>query len=469
MSNKVTCRPSRQVQSYRRRLAQSSRSPIAQLLPLAEVDEAVAAERCSFRERIFTPAITIWIFLGQVLDPDHSCRQAVLRFVAWLSALGRSRCSSETGAYCRARQRLPEGVLARLARSRGSALEEQSPHDWHWFGRRVRTADGTTVSMPDTGANQRAYPQPRTQKPGLGFPIMRVVVIFSLSVGSVLEAAFNPYSGKETGETGMLRALLYFLRHGDLLLGDRYFANYWIIALAWCLGIDVVFRQHQLRKVDFRRGRRLGKDDHLITWTKPKRPRWMIPGIYAAVPAMLTLREVRLRIPKGKNRTREIVVVSTLLDAGRYPKGELEALYHLRWQAELHLRSLKTTLQMDILRCKTPEMVRKELWAHLLIYNLIRMAMAQAAQSQPNRRPWQISFKGALQALSAFGGFWPVGQLADPDAYYTDMLRAIAEHRVGHRPDRVEPRAKKRRPKPLPLLTEPRPQAQARLRSGGEC
>jgi hypothetical protein len=155
------------------------------------------------------------------------------------------------------------------------------------------------------------------------------------------------------------------------------------------------------------------------------------------------------------------------LDAGRYAKGELETLYLRRWQAELFLRSLKTTLQMDVLRCKTPPMVRKELWAHFLIYNLIRTAMAQASETY-HCQPWQISFKGAVQALSAFGGFWPSGQLTDPDAYYRSMLYAIAEHRVGHRPDRMEPRAKKRRPKPHRLLTEPRDQARARLRTGAE-
>jgi hypothetical protein len=465
MANNLQRRSACQVQLYRQRLANSSQFPITNLLSVADVDHALTAEGCSFRERIFTPVITIWIFLGQVLDADHSCRQALLRFVAWLSAHGRKPCSARTGAYCRARQRLPEGVLRRLVRTKGSQLAEHSPRPWRWFGRDVKIADGSTVSGPDTVANQKAYPQPRTQQPGLGFPILRLVVIFSLSVGTVLDAAFNPYVGKETGETGMLRTLMYSLKRGDLLLGDRYFANYWIIALAKLLGIDVVFRQHQLRKIDFRKGRRLGKNDHLITWTKPQRPKWMTQSFYAALAATLTLRELRVQVPKGKNRTRQIVVVTTLLDAGHYKKGDIETLYKRRWQAELHLRSLKTTIQMDILRCKTPEMLHKEIWAHFLIYNLIRIAMAQAAQSQPCQ-PWQISFKGALQALSAFGGFWPSGQLADPDAYYLDMLRAIAEHRVGNRPDRVEPRAKKRRPKPLPLLTEPREQARARLRSG---
>ncbi len=466
MASRIARRPSWQVQAYRRRLQHAADFPITNLLSTADVNEAVAAEGCSFRERVFTPLLTIWVFLGQVLDPDHSCRQAVLRLVGWLAAQGRACCSSNTGAYCKARARLPEGVLARLARRTGSKLENQSPRDWRWHGRRVRSADGTTASMPDTGANQRAYPQIRAQKPGVGFPLMRIVVIFSLSVGTVLEAAFNPYRGKETGETAMLRALLGSLAQGDLLLGDRYFANYWLIAQAMQSGIDVVFRQHQLRKVDFRKGQRLGTDDHLITWTKPQRPKWMTKAVYDTLPETLTLRELRLRIPKGTKRTQEIVVVTTLLDAGHYAKGELQALYRLRWQAELNLRSLKTTMQMDVLRCQTPDRVRKEIWAHFLVYNLIRTAMAQAADKH-QAKPWKISFKGALQALNAFGGFWPMSRPLDADAYYDNFLQAVAEHHVGNRPDRWEPRAKKRRPKNYRLLNEPRHQAKARLVSGG--
>jgi Transposase DDE domain/Insertion element 4 transposase N-terminal len=467
MLDPITRQPSGQVQLYRRQFQRSSLFPITRLLPVADVEEAVAAESCSFRERVFTPVLTVWVFLGQVLDPDHSCRHAVLQLVAWLAALGRKTCSSNTGAYCKARARLPEGVLARLTRSNGRRLEDHSPRHWHWHGKRVRIADGTTASMPDTGANQRAYPQHRAQKPGVGFPLLRIVVIFSLSVGTVLDATFNPYRGKETGETAMLRAMLGSLAAGDLLLGDRYFANYWLIALASQLGIDVVFRQHQLRKVDFRKGRRLGKDDHLITWTKPQRPRWMTKAMYAALPETLTLRELRLQIPKGKNRTRALVVVTTLLDADRYTKGELQAFYRLRWQAELNLRSLKTTMQMDILRCKAPDRVRKEIWAHFLVYNLIRTAMAQAAQEHACE-PWQLSFKAAQQALRAFGGFWPTQRALDPDRYYDDFLDAIAEHGVGHRPDRWEPRAKKRRPNSYPLLNESRPQAKARLATGSD-
>jgi hypothetical protein len=466
MAHEIVKRSACQVQSYRRRLQQAADLPIANLLPAAVVDEAVAAEGCSFRERVFTPVITVWVFLSQVASPDHSCRQAVLRFVGWLSAHGQALCSSNTGAYCKARGRLLVGVLARLTRRTGAQLEQQSPAAWLWHGLHVLIADGTTLSMPDTPANQQAYPQSRSQKKGVGFPLVRICVIFSLSVGTVLDAAFSPYRGKETGETAMLRTLLPSLKPGDLLLGDRFYANYWIIALAQSLGIQVVFRQHQLRKVDFRRGRRLGQDDHVVTWTKPQRPKWMTKLVYQVMPASLTLRELRLRIPKGKHRTKDIVIVSTLLDAGRYPKGELQALYRRRWQAELNLRSLKTTMQMDILRCKSPDLVRKEIWAHFLVYNLIRTAIAQAAAVH-DRQPWQISFKGALQALAAWGGFWPAAPAADPDAHYDHFLAVLAEHPVGQRPDRVEPRAVKRRPKPYPRLNEPRAQARARVERGG--
>jgi Transposase DDE domain/Insertion element 4 transposase N-terminal len=453
---------SRQADALRRQWAATSGLPFADLLSADLVQEVIQALGVCFRDRIFNPVITLWVFLGQIIDADHSCRQAVARLLAWLVGQDQPACSAGTGSYCQARKRLPETVLACLTWKTGLDLEARSPADWRWHGRRVRVGDGSAVSGPDTPQNQKAFPQSRSQKRGLGFPIARLLVIFSLSVGTVLEAALNPYKGKQTGETAMLRGLLGSLKHGDVLLGDRYFANYWLIALAQQHGIDVVFRQHQRRKVDFRCGRRLSRDDHVITWSKPKRPSWMDAATYASLPDTLTLRELRLRIPKGTARTREIVVVTTLLDAGCYAKGELQALYRRRWEAELNLRALKETLQMDILRCKTPAMMRKEVWGHLLVYNLIRTAIAKAAQAH-DLLPWQISFKGALQTLNAFGGILSLAAPLNLDAWYAAFLEAVASHRVGNRPDRWEPRAKKRRPKPYPLLREPRQKARARL------
>jgi Transposase DDE domain len=465
VSHRNQRRYTRQSACQHQQLRQAAGLPFATLLSEECVAEALQPETLSWRDRLYTPARTLWVFLSQILDEDHSCRQAVARFLAWLVARGRPACSENTGAYCQARQRLPEDALLRLLRHTGRTLEEDSPKDWRWHKRRARLVDGTTTSMPDTPHNQKAFPQPRTQKPGLGFPIARLLVIFSLSVGTVLEGVLNPYKGKQTGETAMLRAVLDRLEPGDLLVGDRYYANYWLIALAQQRRLDVVFRQHQLRQVDFRSGRRLGRDDHLITWQKPQRPPWMEATTWASLPATLTLREFRIRVPKGKARTREIVVVTTLLDPARYAKSEVQALYRRRWEAEIHLRAVKQTLHMDVLRCKTPEMVRKEVWAHLLIYNLIRTAVARAAAAH-NRQPWQISFKGALQTVNAFGGALPIVSVLDPTAYYQAFLNAIAGHRVGERPDRYEPRAVKRRPKPIRLLKEPRQEARARFARG---
>jgi putative transposase len=250
------------------------------------------------------------------------------------------------------------------------------------------------------------------------------------------------------------------LQRGDLLVGDRCYATYWLIAKAQSLGIDVVFRQHQMRTVDFRSGRRLGKDDHVIYWQKPQRPAWLDRATWASLPDTLTLREIRIRIPKGQCRTRQIVVVTTLVDASRYAKSEVQALYRRRWEAELHLRALKQTLQMDILRGKSPAMVGKELWAHLLIYNLIRTLMSRAAQAH-DLEPWQLSFKGTLQMLNAFGGVLGHGLVSDADAWYQAFLQAVAGQRVGNRPDRYEPRKLKRRPKPHKLLNRPRREEQA--------
>jgi hypothetical protein len=298
------------------------------------------------------------------------------------------------------------------------------------------------------------------QKPGVGFPILRFLVIFSLGVGTVLDAAFCPYQGKQTSELALFRRLHESLDAGDVVLGDRHFCSFFEIADLKRRGADVVLRQHQCRKTDFRRGVRLGRYDHRVVWKKPARPDWMDEESYQQFPDELAMREVRIHI-KGKGRevrTRTLTIATTLTDPQAVGKTDLAELYRRRWQAELHLRSLKTVLQMDVLRCKTPEMVRKEIWAHLLAYNLIRKVTAQAAWKY-GIKPYTISFKATLQTLKAFA--WPLLTCAMsklPDVI-EEMLRAIARHGVGNRPGRVEPRALKRRPKPYDLLTKPREKA----------
>jgi hypothetical protein len=444
------------VQSFRAMVAEARRHGslyFAALLPRDRILKAFQAARATWQGWVYTPAITVWAFLSQCLSPDHSCRDAVARLIAWRLAQGLPTCSADTGGYCTARNNLPEEVLHGLTRHTGRQAEDESPDTWLWHGRRVRVVDGSTVTMPDTPENQTAYPQQRSQKPGCGFPIARILVIFSLSVGTVLEAAIGKYKGKQTGENSLFRGLYAALAEGDVILADRYFSGWCDIALPLQRGIDVVIRKHQLRRTDFRQGRRLGKDDHLVSWSKPQRPKWMSMAQYATLPNELTLREVRVRVVQKGFRTASLVVVTTLLDADRYPPEEIALLYRRRWQAELHLRSLKIVLQMDQLRCKTPERVRNEFWTHLLGYNLIRGVMASAAWAS-ERSPWEISFKGTLQTLSQF---LPILlSRISSDAWCEALLAATATHIVGNRPDRIEPRRVKRRRKHYQYLCTPR-------------
>ena len=338
-------------------------------------------------------------------------------------------------------------------RDTGKQIEDESPRTWLWHGRKVRVVDGSTITMPDTAENQAVYPQQKTQKPGCGFPIARILVVFSLSAGTVLEAAIGKYQGKQTGENSLFRKRYDALDEGDIILADRYFSGWSDIALPLARGIDIVVRKHQHRPTDIRTGERLGKDDHLISWTRPARPKWMSVEQYVMLPDELTLREVRIRVVQKGFRPQSLVVVTTLLDAEQYPSEEIALLYRRRWQAELHLRSLKIVLQMDHLRCKTPERVRNEFFTHLLGYNLIRGVMALAA-FQSGKLPWEISFKGTMQTLDQF---LPILlSRVSSEVWCTALLAAVATHIVGNRPDRFEPRLVKRRAKPYKHLREPR-------------
>lgn len=439
-----------------RRFAGAAGLPFADHLPADAVDAAVRAEGVRFRDRLYPPAVTVWVFLSQVLDATHCCRQAVARFLAWRVGQGLAPCAADAGGYCKARGRLPEGLLARLARDAGRRPQDEAPDGWRWRGRTVKVVDGTTVALPDTPANQRDYPQPRSQKPGVGFPLVRLVVLFTLATGTALDAALGPYRGKQTGESALFRGLHDRLEAGDVLLADRYYCSYFELALVGERGCDAVFRMHQRRRVDFRRGRRLGPSDHVVTWAKPARPEWLAPEEYARLPAVREVREVRVWINRPGYRTRVLVVATTLLDPKAFPWREAAALYGARWYAELDLRAIKDTLQMGVLRGKTPAMARKEVWAHLLAYNLIRGLMAQAAQ-EAGLLPWQVSFAGAVQTAVAFA---PLAWTAEEGAWEgiaRRLLAALAEHRVNDRPGRIEPRAEAQTPDLPAAQRAPRP------------
>ena len=419
-----------------------------------------------FRERVFTPAMTLWTFLNQVLDRDHSCRQAVARLLAHRTARGLRPCSPDTGAYCKARARLPEELFRELTRTTGRRLMEQAPAGWLWKGRSVKLVDGTGLSMPDTPKN-RFYPKSKKLPPGVGFPMLRLVVVFSLAVGTVLEAALGPLQGKRTGELSLFRQLANQFQRGDVLLADRLYATYWNVALAITNGFDVVLRQNASRAPLSFRGYRA--DNRRTWWHKPRRPEWMSRRDYNGVPSWLRLRAVRVLVTRVGFRTRRIILITTLTDAKAVTGTELADLYRRRWQAELHLRSLKQTLQMDVLRGHSPAIVRKEVWAHLLIYNIVRTIMAAAARMEA-LRPDEISFTGALQSINAFlPEMRAVRTTQQAQVLWEVLLWAVSEHRVGNRPNRFEPRAIKRRPKHFPRLTVPRHDARVRiwLKRGG--
>ena len=458
-----------QVESLQRQFAQAPGLPFADLLSEEQVTQLLDEFGIRFRDRNYPPLVVLAMMLSQSSDADPSLKQAVARRIAQRVAEGKSPGSSNTGAYSRARKRMPEQVLAKLTRATGKQLMTQAPSAWSWHGRTVKVVDGSTASMPDTKANQKEYPQPSSQKPGLGFPILRFVVIFALSVGTVLDAAFCPYQGKEHSELALFRRLHDSLDDGDVVLADRFFCSFFDIAELERRGVYVVMRQHQKRKTDFRRGVQIGKHDHLVFWKKPQRPDWMDEETYQQYPDELVVRELRVHV-RGRHRkvrSRTITITTTLYDHEEYRKADLAELYRLRWQAELNLRSLKTVMQMDVLRSKTPSMVRKEMWAHFLAYNLIRKVMCQAA-ARHELRPWEISFKGTLQTLNAFALPLLTCTASRLPEVIEDLLLAIARHQVGDRPDRIEPRRIKRRPKPHKLLTTPRPNAR-RLETQDTC
>jgi hypothetical protein len=347
---------------------------------------------------VYTPALTLWGFIGQVLSGRKSCVAAVARIIALRIAMDLPPCSAATGANCKARAKLPEPFLRRLTYQVGNELEDQAPAHWRWHNRRELLADGTTSHLPDTAANQRDYPQSRAQRRGLGFPMIRLVVLLTFATASIVGAAFGPYKGKETGEPALFRQLLEQLRTGDVVVADRYYCSYWMIALLAAHGVDVAFRLHHLRHYDFRRGRRLGQADHIVAWLRPQRPRWMSRTTYATMPETLTVRELRFHVDNPGFRTREIIVATTLLDDRTYRKQDIADLYHRRWLAEVNFRHLKTTMKMEVLRCHSVEGVLKELLMFALAYNLVRRVMLEAADRQ-RVAVERISFVDALRWL----------------------------------------------------------------------
>ena len=440
------------LEAVRARFARNEGLPFADVLTEANILDVLNDHGVKYRDRVFNPVTTIWGFLSQVLSDDHSCRDAVSRIIAHRAASGIRVCSPNTASYCNARSRIQTGVFRTLARRTAQELQRSVADEWKWNGRSVFIVDGSHVSMPDTPENQASYPQPEVQQPGIGFPLARLAVLLSLATGACHDVAIASYTGKGTGETTLLRQMYDSLSPGDVIVADALFDNYFIACELRQRGLELVARV-QAERVGSRTVESR-PDGDVIVWQRPNKPRGMSGERYRSYPESLTMRQVSVDARGRNNRAKQFKVVTTILTAsiGGVQIGDL---YERRWDGEVDIRSIKSTMKMDILRCKTPAMVHKEIWTHLLAYNLLRTVMAVAA-SENAVEPREISFKGAKQALTAFA---PKLEAARPElrAGLVDaMLKAVAYHRVGNRPGRWEPRARKRRPKPGARLTQPR-------------
>jgi Transposase DDE domain len=436
----------------RARFARNDGLPFADVLTEPRIREALDEHGVAYRDRVFTPITTLWGFLSQVLSDDHSCRDAVSRIIAHRAASGLKACSPNPASYCKARARIPTAVLRTLARRTARELQAGAADQWKWNGRSVFIADGSHVSMPDTPENQAAYPQPVVQQPGIGFPLARVAVLLSLATGACHDLAIAPYAGKGTGETTLLRAMYDALKPGDVIVADALFDNDFLACELRRRGIDLVARV-QAERVGSRTVESR-PDGDVILWRRPNKPRGMTGQQYRRYPKELLMRQVRVDARDGDNRAEVFKVVTTILDAS-IDGGQIGDLYERRWSGEVDIRAIKATMQMDVLRCKTPEMVEKEIWAHLLAYNLLRTLMAVAA-AEVGIEPRRVSFTGAKQAVTAFAPKIEAARPEDRPALIDALLAVIAYHRVGDRPGRWEPRARKRRRKPGAYLHEPR-------------
>ena len=443
--------------AVRARFARNTGLPFADVLTEANILGVLDDHGIKYRDRVFDPATTIWGFLSQALSDDHSCRDAVARVIAHQAASGARVCSPDTASYCNARSRLRTDVLRTLTMRTAHELQAGTLQEWKWNGRNVFIADGSHVSMPDTPQNQANYPQPEAQRPGIGFPLARLTVLLSLATGACHDLAMAPYAGKGTGEKTLLRQMYDTLKPGDVVLADALFDDYFIACELRQRGIDLVARA-QYQRVGTQTVES-SPDGDVIVWQRPNKPHGMKGEQYRTYPKTLRMRQVSVDARDQNNRVEQFKVITTILDAA-IGGEQIGKLYERRWDGEVDIRSIKSTMQMDVLRCKTPEMVRKEIWTHLLAYNLLRTVIAVAA-AENDIEPRQVSFKGAKQVVTAFAPKIEAARSEERAALIDALLRTVAYHRVGDRSGRWEPRAQKRRPKPGVRLMQRR--ATARL------
>jgi len=437
--------------------------PFAQVLNSQNLEQAFARHDGLFGEDdLFSTALVLWAFLAQVLRDGKgaACAAAVADIATYQQQVGGKAPSGDTGDYCRARSKLKLSALRQLVVTVAEQLQARAKRSWLWHGLHAVLVDGFTFTMPDTADNQKAFPQQPGQKRGVGFPITRACVILSLATAAIHDLAIGPYAGKGTSELALLRGLLDRLRAGTLVVFDRFYCSFMMLATLSLRNIPFCTRLHQRRPTDFRGGKSLGPDDRLVTWSRPARPAWMSAEEYAEIPETMTLREIRFRVRMPGRRVESLVVVTSLLDPEAYPPEEIARLYGFRWNAELDIRDVKQTLRLDHVRCKSPEMVRRELWVTLLAYNLIRKLIATAAAVH-GKLPRQLGFTLACQSVLSSWMLLATGACRDERRLWRETLARIAANEVANRPGRIEPRVLKRRRHRYPLMRAPREELRA--------
>ena len=422
---------------------------IKRLLPAEGLRQIVQDIGLTYRTRVFTPVATVWLWLKQRLKPGTGCRQVVAQAFARGLVEGHDPVSTDCSAYCRARGRLPEELVERANTQVAQQVDDAS--HYQAFGRPAYVVDGTTAKAADTEENQEEYPQPTSQKPGCGFPSIRIVGVFSLATGVLRHLDMGPLA---KSELALFYTLWSKLPENAILIGDRYFGCFMNIALLLARGIDTIMRVNAGRKVDFRQCHtRLGKGDALFEWTRPSVCPWLSKRLRLSAPKTMLVRVIRYTIRMPGFRSEKVLLATTLLDPKAYPAHEIAQIYGRRWQVELDIRDIKTTLGMEFINVQSPAMVRKEIWMHMLGYNLARSIMQQAC-ALTDLPVEEASFKGSLSIITAMADTLGTRQLT-PEMYER-MLRGIAQARLRRRPNRSEPRAIKRRKKDYPMLTRKR-------------
>jgi hypothetical protein len=455
--------PRKDFRIVRDKFASDSGLPFGRLLSREYVLSVLESEGHAYRSRVFCPLVTLWGMLSQALSQDKSLNEAVSRILAHRVSSGLSACSASSAGYSKARDRFPLSAMVRMAREVGRTVHAAAQDEWHWNGRQVFIADGTGLSMPDTDENRLDYPVPPSQKPEIGFPMMRLVALISLSTGSVIDLATGQMRGKGTGESSLLRDLLDNMSRGDVLIADRYYPSFSLLAELGKRGIDMVSVSHSSRVVDFSKGEQLGPQDHIVEWRRPTKrdAQTRDEAAYHALPATIRVREFLIDVEGRNGRKEKAIVISTMTDPS-IPQKELSDLYWKRWGCELDFRAIKQSMQMDVLRSKTPEMAHKELWAGILAYNLLRGTMSESAK-RSGVMPRELSVKGTMQTVESFTP--AMMALNGSDQLYDAFLTAVSARRVGNRPGRQEPRLKKRRPVWTQMMMKPRNEHFRRLAS----